>query len=176
MTGKLTLQMNYYDSREDVKMMAEYLQKAWPEIFGTDKFEIVLQALPTDALFDTMSACQTDPNSYELSWGSWSWSSADFCPVRNFEPFQSDYSRRNANYGNAELDALYEESMQEEVRLDENRLVELAQEIEQIYIEDVLAIPVFEVVNKCMFSDRVVTPVDTYVSGLGWGEKYFDIA
>ena len=176
LTGKLTLQMNYYDSREDVKMMAEYVQKAWPEIFGTDKFEIVLQALPTDALFDTMSACQTDPNSYELSWGSWSWSSADFCPVRNFEPFQSDYSRRNANYGNAELDALYEESMQEEVRLDENRLVELAQEIEQIYIEDVLAIPVFEVVNKCMFSDRVITPVDTYVSGLGWGEKYFDIA
>ena len=47
MTGKLTLQMNYYDSREDVKMMAEYLQKAWPEIFGADKFEIVLQALPS---------------------------------------------------------------------------------------------------------------------------------
>ena len=40
----------------------------------------------------------------------------------------------------------------------------------------VLALPVFEVVNKCMFSDRVITPVDLYVSGLGWGEKYIDIA
>lgn len=175
-TEKLVLTMNYYDSREDVKMMAEYIQKAWPEVFGTDKIEIKLQALPSASLFDTMKACQTDPNSYELSWGSWSWSSADFCPVRDFEPFQSTYSRRNSNYNNAEVDALYAESMTEEVRLDEKRLVEIAQEIEQIYIDDVLALPVFEVVNKCMFSERVITPVESYVSGLGWGEKYFDLA
>ena len=174
-TGKLTLQMNYYDSREDVKMMAEYLQKAWPEIFGTDKFEIVLQALPSASLFDTMKACQDDPNSYELSWGSWSWGSADFDPSRSFEPFQSDYSRRNSNYNNAELDALYQQGRTDEIRTDEVKNAEIAQQMEQIYINDVLALPVFQVVEKAIFSDRLVTPVDTYVSGLGWGVRYFDI-
>lgn len=175
-TGKLVLTMNYYDSREDVKMMSEYLQRAWPEIFGADRLEIRLQALPSATLFDVMKASANgDPNSYELSWSAWSWSSSDFVPSRIFEPFQSDYSRRNANYGNAELDALYRESITEEGRMDENRIVQLAQEMERIYIEDVLAIPVFQVVEKAIFSDRLITPVNTYVSGLGWGTRYFDI-
>ena len=59
--------------------------------------------------------------------------------------------------------------------MDENRIVQLAQGMERIYIEDVLAIPVFQVVEKAIFSDRLITPVNTYVSGLGWGTRYFDI-
>ena len=123
----------------------------------------------------TYRACQDDPNSYELSWGSWSWGSADFDPSRIFEPFQSDYSRRNSNYNNAELDALYQQGRTDEIRTDEVKNAEIAQQMEQIYINDVLALPVFQVVEKAIFSDRLVTPVDTYVSGLGWGVRYFDI-
>lgn len=174
-TEKLVLTMNYYDSREDVKMMSEYLQKAWPEIFDANRFEVRLQALPSSALFDTMKSVQNDPNAYELSWSAWNWSSADFVPSRIFEPFQSDYSRRNANYANTELDALYLESRTEEARMDEAKTAMLAQQMERIYINDVLALPVFQIVDKDIFSERLITPVDTYISGLGWGIPYFDI-
>lgn len=173
--SKVSMTLNYYDSREDVKMMAEYQQKSLMELFGPDKFDLKLQALPNNQLFDTMKGFKDNPSSYELSWGSWSWSSGDFSPNRCFEPFQSDYSRANAPYNNKKLDKLYLESIQEEVRLDEKKVAEYAMKLEQEFLEDVIAIPIFEVVNKAMHSERVVFPVDTYQSGLSWGIKYADI-
>lgn len=173
---KISLTLNYYDSREDVKMMAEYQQKSLQELFGPDRFELKLQALPSNQLFDTMKSFRENPSAYDLSWGAWSWSATDFSPNRAFEVFQSDYGRANAPYGNKELDRLYLESTSEEVRLDEVKRAEYAMEMEKLYIEDVLALPIFEVINKSIFSDRMVLPVDTYQSGLGWGIKYFDIA
>ena len=73
------------------------------------------------------------------------------------------------------MDALYQQGRTDEIRTDEVKNAEIAQQMEQIYINDVLALPVFQVVEKAIFSDRLVTPVDTFVSGLGWGVRYFDI-
>ena len=174
-TDKLVLTMNYYDSRDDVKMISEYLQKSLPEIFGADKFELKLQALPSATLFETMRNCHNDDNAYELSWASWSWGSGDEEPGRIFEPYQSTYTRRLSNYNNDELDQLYQEFRSEEIRLDTGKCIEMAQKMEQIAIDEVFVVPVFQVVNKIIFSDRVITPVDTEVPGLGWGLNYFDI-
>ena len=174
-TGKLELTLNYYDSRDDVKMMSEYLQKSLPEIFGADKFELKLQALPSASLFETMRNCHNDDNAYELSWASWSWGSGDEEPGRIFEPYQSTYSRRLSNYGNEKLDTLYQALRSEEVRLDTAKCIEMAQEMEQLAIDEVFVVPVFQVVNKIIFSDRVITPVDTEVPGLEWGLAYFDL-
>lgn len=172
---KVSLTLNYYESREDVKMMAEYQQKSMTELFGADRFELKLQAMPNNQLFEQMKASQNDYKSYDLSWGSWSWSASDYSPNRQFEMFQSDYPRRNSNYGNAELDRLYKESVTEENRLDEKKRVEYAMEMEKVYIDDVLAIPVFQAMGQALFSDRVILPTDVYDITLGWGVKYMDI-
>ena len=156
-------------------MMSEYLQKSLPEIFGADKFELKLQALPSASLFETMRNCHNDNNAYELSWASWSWGSGDEEPGRVFEPFQSSYSRRLSNYGNDQIDTLYQDFRSEEIRLDTGKCIEMAQEMEKILIDEVLVIPVFQVVDKIIFTDRVITPVDKMVPGLDWGLTYFDI-
>lgn len=172
---KISLTLNYYESREDVKMMAEYQQKTMTELFGADKFELKLQAMPNNQLFDTMKASQNDLGSYELSWGSWSWGASDFSPNRQFEVFQSDYPRRNANYGNAELDKLYLESVSEDVRLDPNKIIDYAMDMEKVYIDDVLAVPVFQAYAQAMFSERVILPMDVYDVTFGWGTRLMDI-
>lgn len=174
-TDKLTLTLNYFEAREDVKMMSEFLQKSLPKIFGEDKFELKLQGLTGTIIFEVMRNCHNDPNAYELSWSSWSWGSADFEPARIFEPFQSTYTRRFSNYGNTQMDTLYQQARSEEIRLDEKKSSKLAQEMEQILIGEVLVAPVFQIVEKMIFSDRVITPVDKLVSGLGWGVAYYDI-
>jgi hypothetical protein len=48
-------------------------------------------------------------------------------------------------------------------------------QLEKDLIDDVMIIPIFEVVNKDMFSERVRTAVDQYQSGLGWGFAYIEI-
>ncbi len=174
-TDKLVLTLNYFEAREDVKMMSEFLQKSLPEVFGQDKFELKLQGLTGTIIFDVMRNCQTDNNAYELSWSSWSWGSADFEPARIFEPFQSTYTRRLSNYNNTQIDTLFQEARSEAVRLDEKESVKHAQQMEEILIDEVLVAPVFQIVEKMIFSDRVITPVDKLVSGLGWGVPYFDI-
>lgn len=172
---KISLTLNYYESREDVKMMAEYQQKSMTELFGADRFELKLQAMPNNQLFEQMKNSQTDYKSYELSWGSWSWGASDFSPNRQFEVFQSDYPRRNSNYGNEKMDKLYLESVSEEIRLDPEKIVDYSIEMEKEYIDDVLAIPVFQAMGHAMFSERIILPIDEYDITLGWGIRYIDM-
>lgn len=46
---KLTLTMHYSDT-ELMAQMSEFLQQSWPKLFGADRFELKLQAMPANQL------------------------------------------------------------------------------------------------------------------------------
>ena len=54
------------------KPASEYLQKSWAEIFGADRFQMELQGMPNSQMVGTKKDWINNPNSYEMSWGSWS--------------------------------------------------------------------------------------------------------
>lgn len=47
--------------------------------------------------------------------------------------------------------------------------------MEQLYIDDVLAVPVFQAMEQAIFSDRVILPMDVYDVTFGWGTRLIDI-
>ena len=155
--------------------MSEYIQKAMPEIFGADRFGMTLTAAPSSSFSATKRAWSSNPNSYQLAWGSWSNSSTHIYPNTQFRYFASSYSSRSAPYNNAEYDVLFDLSLTEEYRLDQKKLVEATLKMEEIFLRDVMAVPVYETIYKTMFSPRLVLAVDTYDPEVGWANMYADI-
>ncbi len=171
---KLTLQLNYFDTIEATKVLSEYMQKSLAQIFGADKFELKLQSSST-ALQIMQASITSNPASYELSWMGWGLSAEAYSPAAKFQVYLSNSSRRVANYGNKEIDALYAEAITDAVRADKQKVAELSAKMEKIFRDEVLNVPVFQVQNYVLLSERLKAPANTNLPGLGWGWKFADI-
>lgn len=58
---KVSLTMLYNDTAPQT-VMSEYLQQSWQKLFGADKFELKLQAMPSSQRGDLMRSWKTKPN------------------------------------------------------------------------------------------------------------------
>lgn len=173
--SKLTLQLNYFETIDATKVMSEYLQNRLAQIFGPDKFELKLQG-SAKALDIMKASIGKEPSSYELSWMGWNLSAEAFSPAAKFQVYTSDSSRRVANYGNKELDALYAESTSDAVRSDNDKVAKLAARMEKIFFDEVLSVPVIQVQNYVLISDRVRTAtIDNQPGFATWGWEFADI-
>ena len=172
---RLTLQLNYFEQIEATKVMSEYLQKRLVEIFGADKFELKLQG-STKALDIMKASIAKEPASYELSWMGWSLTAEAFSPAAKFQVYTSDSSRRVANYGNKELDTLYAKSISDEIRGDKDEVAKLAARMEKIFRDEVLSVPVIQVQNFVLISERIKTAcIDNQPGFATWGWEFADI-
>ncbi len=172
---KLTLQLNYFETIDATKVLSEYLQKRLVQVFGPDKFELKLQGLTT-ALDIMKASLSKQPASYELSWMGWALTAESFSPAAKFQVYTSNSSRRVANYGNKEIDALYGEAISDAVRSDDEKVVKLAAKMEKIFLDEVLSVPVIQVQNYVLISDRIKTACIENQPGFAtWGWEFADI-
>lgn len=170
---KVSLQLNYYDNSEEVKKMSEYMQKSLPEIFGEDRFELKLQSLPSNQRTAAMKDHKTDPRSYEMSWAGWT--GTEFDPWNTMRVYTSDYSSKNEPFSNERLDELYHEVNHGESKYDQDAKIEITAELEQIMLEELPIIPIYETVEKYLKADRIQLPVKEWVNGAGFGWRYAKI-
>lgn len=171
---KVEITLHYSDSNETAKILSEFLQQEWEEIFG-DRFKLNLQAAPHAQNLDMMKGHVDKPDSFDISWATWTWSAGDFEPNRTFEVLQSTFARRNAPYNNEEFDELFKYSITDEVRLDEKKRAEVTMELEKITLDDVLVIPFTEGVTFNMAAERVELPMKVPHVSMGWGIRWANI-
>lgn len=174
-TGKVVVDIMYSDASAGTKKLSEYIQRALPQIFGEDRFEVTLTAIPSASFSATKRNWRNDPNCYQIAWGGWRNSSTLIYPNTQFKYFASSYSSRSAPYNNAEFDELFELTLTEDYRLDREKLLEATVKLEEIFLRDVMAIPVYETIYRTMFSPRVKLVVDRYDPAVGWATMYCDI-
>lgn len=173
--SKLVLQLNYFETIDVTKVLSEYLQKRLVQVFGQDKFELKLQG-SAKALDIMKASIAKEPAAYELSWMGWALTAEAFSPAAKFQVYLSDSSRRVANYGNKDIDGLYAEAISDEARGDNERVAKLAAQMERIFRDEVLSIPVIQVQNYVLISDRVQTACLENQPGFAtWGWEFADI-
>jgi Bacterial extracellular solute-binding proteins, family 5 Middle. len=172
---KVKLHLNYFTSIPDTKVLSEYLQNTLPKVFGEGKFELEIQGLGSNALTTMQDSISTKPNAYELSWMGWGLTAEAFSPAAKFQVYLSTSPRRVANYGNKDIDKLYAQATSEAVRGDKQKVADLAAQMEKIFFDQVLNVPVFQVQKYTMFSEKVKTPVKLSQPGLEWGFAFMDI-
>lgn len=170
---KVTVTMIYREEDSDMKTISEYLQKSWSEVFGADKFELVLQGMPTNQANTQMRSFKTDPAAYELCWGGWS--TNELAPWNGLKVYASFWGNRNEPFTSERYDELWDLANTSVERFDLNNRLAYTAEMEQIFLDDAAGIPVIEGVEKTLKADRVVLNGD-WVSKIGFGWIYSQIA
>ena len=163
---RIALEINYHDGRESRKLASEYIQSAWPELFGKNKISVTLQAIPSSQLAAKLRSHVDDTNAFEIGWTGSSWTFLDHTSVVKY--FHSETARRKWPYFSDEYDALVEQ-LRKVPNNDKQTRIELAAQLEAMLLEDVPSIPVFRSILFRLFSDRIELAVKNYSPIIGWG-------
>lgn len=169
-----SIELLYSDSSANYKMVAEYLQKALPEVLG-DSFSVKLnpQAANT-AKAQRKGWAKGDVNCSEIAFTSWDTSSV--APWNAMKVYCTWYGGRNEPIFDEEYDALWEEANNSrEAKNDLDYRIELVNKMEQRALEDVFVVPMYEVPSYQLINDRIVLPFEHYAYGYGYGWLYASI-
>ncbi len=172
--NQVTLQLNYYDTDESIKLLSEYMQKDLANLFGEDKFTLNLQALPIAQVSATMRDYINDPSSYELSWSDWE--GGEFRPWGMLHNYTTDFERKNEPFSNEKFDELDKDIYYGEAKTNSSLKAKYLAEMEEILLDEVPIIPIYERVGKTLISDRLILPVEKWTNGIEFGYSYSKIA
>ncbi len=172
---KVEFTLNYANTIQGFSMVAEYIQESLPNIFGVDRFKLELNPGPAAQMNDIMQSSQSNPSAYEMSMSRWGQVATNYNPAYTFVIYTTSYNRRNANYNNDRIDALFAESQTPAVRQDEKRLAQLAMDMEKIYLDEVITVPVLQSVNVQLVSERLLLPLIENHVDAGFATRFADI-
>lgn len=170
----VTVELMYSDTSENTRKVGEFLEQALPEIFGADKFKLTMRSVPS-ANFSAMKNWKDDPNSFDMAFGGWGASASRVNPYAAFQYFIDSYQSRPNSYSTERFNEQFQACRTEEVRLDKDLMVKMSAELEKIYIEDVINVPLYQAPSYYVYADRIILPFDEYVSGFGHGVMFGDV-
>lgn len=141
------------------------------EIIFKGKVKMYMTAYPGE--MGTPAA--KDTYEWDLNNNSWSRNASRNYPHQAFYYFRSAYATHPNVYTSDRFDAQWDycESIKDG---DYDELLKATYDLEMIYLEDMVNVPVVQSVSYTLFSERLVVPMQTYIPGFGWGTSYGDIA
>jgi ABC-type transport system substrate-binding protein len=174
---KVTLQLVYTETSDNLRIASEYIDAQFDTIFG-GKVDIELRATPSSAKNDLLrSSWKSGPvDTWELGWAGWGLAAEDFYPWKKFEKYMTTNSSRYSAYENTKLDEIYEQCLLDENRLDGKKLQDLTVAGESAWYDDMTNIPVYSAINQYMYQERIVLPMNVYTSQTGFGWPYCQLA
>lgn len=170
---KATIQLIYQDSGGNRKAVSEYLQKAYAELFGADKFEMTLQAVPSSQLSEQLRDHVNNPNSFEAGWIASKYNLLD--PASALNEWRSDTSRKKISYYNDEFTALHDAIVALPTSDIQGR-IETTAAAEAKLLSDAPMIPLYQEASFTIVSERVILPYIQYNSMLEMGWIFAEIA
>ena len=166
---QIIAQLKYFDTSDSMKKMAEFLEEQYEGLFGTDKFDLQLQAIPWQSAYEDM-----EKGNYDLAFGSWGgWV---FNPWAGMEVYVSDYQGKHDRFANAEFDELFKRTMKGDLLFKEEERLAALGRMEEIMYEEVAFIPIYQSRSAALFSDRVTLPTKKYLPVVGFGTLQAEIA
>lgn len=145
---KIEFEITYFDTNENVKKISEYLEETYENLFGTDRIDIQLKAIPWQVSYDNI-----EKGDYQSGYAFWSGSAYE--PWGMFEFFISNPPRKYNSYKNPEFDELYKRAKTGDLIFKEKERVDALRDMEKMVMRDLPIIPLIEVNIPIMYSDRV---------------------
>lgn len=170
---KVTITLTYRNDDADMTAIAETLQSSWPAIFGADRFELVLNGLPTSQSNDQIRAAKIDPTSFDLGFAGWS--TNELAPWNGLKVYGSAWANRYDTFTSERYDELWTLANSSEERFDHEKRLGYVAEMESIWLDNVSGIPVIELIDKTLKADRVQLAADQWVNRVGFGWIYASV-
>lgn len=154
------------------------LEKAWAEIFVNDagKQKIKLVFKSQGSLNSTAMKQQFGNNGWDLSPNCWGRGNSRTSVYTCFYYYTDQYSSAPNNYFNEAFNEQYRKCQEVEKNGTYEELLKETQKLEEIYLDCVIHIPMYQNVNYELHAENLVLPTDVYIPSFGWGTIYGDIA
>ena len=167
-SGKLTLELIISPATPEQSLCAQFLQQHLAEIFGEDRFELVITEDQDRA--NRMKTWRDNPNAYELCLSNWSRAVTDDSPFNVFDKYSEVYDMKvNAPYGNAFInETIFLQTVDPQVKTDQAYNVFLAGQMEKEALENRLVIPMFERNFQYLISPKLVLPLEVPQPSMGF--------
>lgn len=170
---KVVLTLTYRNDDADMTAIAETLQSSWPAIFGADRFELILNGLPTSQSNEQIRAAKTDATSFDLGFAGWS--TNELAPWNGLKVYGSAWANRYDTFTSERYDELWILANSSEERFDHEKRLDYVAEMESIWLDNVSGIPVIELIDKTLKADRVQLAADQWVNRVGFGWIYASV-
>lgn len=171
--GKLTLYLIISADNPEMQLCAMFLQQHLEEIFGADRFSLVVEEMPHKSRLSTMKSFRENPEAYELALSNWSREATDRSPFNVLDVYSDTYwAQANAPYGNAFInETILLQDTLADVKNDPATNVKLAAQMEQQALENRLVIPLYESSFQYLVSPRLKLPLAMPSPSLGFTFK-----
>lgn len=166
---KVEIEYIYFEGQESQKRTAEIMQESYENLFGKDRFTFNLRAVPPMAAYDIYRSGE-----YDLGLGVRL--ANVFNPWSTMNVWTSEYADKYiTGFSSEEFDELQFESTYGNLVANEEDRVEALARMEELLLDYVAFVPMFQNDNTVMYSDRVEVPSDIYLPFVGYGLTQADI-
>ncbi|MCM3340396.1 ABC transporter substrate-binding protein [Paenibacillus sp. MER TA 81-3] len=145
---KITIELTYFDSQETMKRTAEVAEELYENLFGKDKLDITLRAMPPSAAYDAYR----DGN-FELGIGAITQNA--FNPWSSMKAWRTDFPNRSHRFSSAEFDELQKRTVTGDLLLKPEERLDALVQMEKMLLDYVPQIPLFQNNNAVLFQDRM---------------------
>lgn len=166
---KIEIELIYFDQDDTMTRIAEVAEEEYEKLFGSDKLDIKLRSMPWQAAYDAY-----EKGDYDMGIGSRGQS--PFNAWKSLVVWTSDFPNKNDTLRNKEFDELYNRTTTGDlIQKPQERLEALAR-MEEIMVDYVPFIPVFQNNNTVIFQDRIrLITGGKYLPGVGFATNQAEI-
>ena len=167
--GKVSVEYIYFEGQEDQKRQAEILQESLENLFGKERFELTLRAMPPASAYDAYRA-----GDYDLGLGVRlanefnPWATMNVWTVGYADPYQTGFASE-------EFDQLQYNAMYGDIATDDAAKIEALTRMEELLLEYGAFCPVMQNDNCVMYHERIELASEIYMPRIGFNANQVDI-
>ena len=140
---------------------------------GDTKIDLVFKS--QGSLSSTNMKIQFGDTGWDLSPNSWGRGNSRIDVFDCFYYYTEQYGSRPNNYLNAAFDAQYVVCQNVLTTGNYEQLLKETQKLEEIYLDCVIHIPLYQTVSYELFAENLQLPTDVYIPSFGWGTMFGDL-
>ncbi|WP_427339473.1 peptide ABC transporter substrate-binding protein [Caloranaerobacter sp. DY30410] len=166
---QIIVEIQYFDTSENLKKIAEFLEESYENLFGKDKLDIKLRAVPWQGVYENM-----ENGKFDIAFGGWAGSR--FNPWSGMEVYTSEFTNKIDKFYNKKFDELWERTTKGDLIFKEKERLEALAEMEKMLLDEVPFSPMFESRAAVLFLDRIKLKTGgKYIPGDGFAVLQADI-
>ena len=166
---KIEIEIVYFEAQETMKRMTEVAEEEYENLFGQDKLDIKLRAMPPQAAYDAY-------RDGDFDMGIGAYTQGAFNPWSSMFVWTSDFPNKSHRFASEEFDKLYERTTQGDLLLDPEGRIKALAEMEEMLIDYVPQVPIFQNNNAQIFADRIkIITNGKYMPAVGFAILQADI-
>ncbi|MBU5436919.1 peptide ABC transporter substrate-binding protein [Tissierella sp. MSJ-40] len=145
---KIQIEIIYFEAQETMKRLSEVAEEEYEKLFGSDKLDITLRAMPPMAAYDTY-----ENGDYDMGIGARGQNT--FNAWKSMVVWTSDFPNKTDTMYNKEFDELFKRTTQGDLMNKPEERIEALVRMEEILMDEIPLIPIFQNNNAVMYQDRI---------------------